>query len=148
MMLVPLRTLSHPACSDIASNVDQPSLTCHRGRSDSTAASDAIANKLMVYYQNVRGLRTKIDDFFVTVVDCDYDVIVVTETWLDDRIYSAQLFGNRFTVFRNDRNPFNSTKARGGGVLIAVSNRLNYLLDSAHINTSVEQLWVKVTTPN
>lgn len=40
----------------------------------------------------------------------------------------------------------NSTKSRGGGVLIAVSKRLNCCLDPTPVSTSLEQLWVKITT--
>ncbi|XP_062558083.1 uncharacterized protein LOC134222958 [Armigeres subalbatus] len=75
---------------------------------------------LRIYYQNVRGLRTKIDDFFLSTTDSNYDAIVLTETWLDDRIYSAQLFNRQYEIFRNDRNRLNSYKLRGGGVLIAI----------------------------
>lgn len=65
---------------------------------------------LVIYYQNVRGLRTKIDDFFLAVSEALYDIIVLTETWLDEKIYSAQLFGNTYNVYRNDWNRFNSKK--------------------------------------
>lgn len=84
---------------------------------------------LRIYYQNVRGLRTKIDDFFPAVSDQDYDVVVLTETWLDKAIHSAQLFGEHYTVYRTDRNPGNSHKTRGGGVLVAVASHLASMRD-------------------
>ena len=99
---------------------------------------------LRIYYQNVRGLRTKIDPFYLAVSEAEYDVIVLTETWLDDRIYSAQLFGSLYTVFRTDRSQLNSRKSRGGGVLIAVSTKLTSYIDSAPISSLVEQLWIVV----
>ena len=105
------------------------------------------SHQLRIYYQNVRGLRTKIDSFFLAVSDDEYDLIVLTETWLDDRIFSAQLFGNRYAVFRNDRSPLSSQKKRGGGVLIAVSAKLNSHIDPAPIHNTLEQLWVIVETP-
>ncbi|XP_055623637.1 uncharacterized protein LOC129767048 [Toxorhynchites rutilus septentrionalis] len=80
-------------------------------------------------YQNVRGLRMKIDDLFLTAVDSNYDVIVLTETWLDERINSTHMFGSVYTVFRNDRNHQNSSKSRGGGVLIAISNHFSCCRD-------------------
>ncbi|XP_055527980.1 uncharacterized protein LOC129720522 [Wyeomyia smithii] len=103
---------------------------------------------MRIYYHNVRGLRTKIDSFFLAVSEGDYDLIVLTETWLDDRIFSAQLFGNRYTVFRNDRSHLNSQKTRGGGVLIAVSVKLSCRIDPAPVFNTVEQLWVIVETAN
>ncbi|XP_058449264.1 uncharacterized protein LOC131429231 [Malaya genurostris] len=79
--------------------------------------------KIWVYYQNVRGLRTKIDELFLAVCDCNYDIIILTETGLDDRINSQQLFGNAFNVFRCDRSLANSVKSKFGGVLVAVSQK-------------------------
>lgn len=99
---------------------------------------------LRIYYQNVRGLRTKIDDFFLAVGDEEYDVIVLTETWLDDAIHSAQLFANSYTVIRTNRSPMNSRKTKGGGVLIAISSRLSCIRESAAISDSLEQLWIRI----
>lgn len=73
-------------------------------------------NNLSIYYQNVRGLRTKIDDFYIMTQNGDYDAIVLTETWLNNEINSTQLFGSEYTVYRKDRDPNISGKLRGGGV--------------------------------
>ena len=70
---------------------------------------------ISILYQNVRGLRTKVDEFFVAVSDVQYDVIVLTETWLNECFHSAQLFGD-YHVYRCDRNPLSTGKSRGGGV--------------------------------
>lgn len=112
-----------------------------------TVANDIVSTKdLRVYYQNVRGLRTKVDCFFLSVSECNYDVIVLTETWLDERFYSTQLFGSKFNVYRTDRNVLNSSKIRGGGVLIAVSERWNSFIDPTVVSETLEQLWVKIST--
>lgn len=77
-------------------------------------------SKLNIYYQNVRGLRTKTIVFFRNVCACNYDIIIITETWLLDSIKDAELFDNRYVVWRRDRN-YNATgQTLGGGVLIAV----------------------------
>ncbi|XP_062534250.1 uncharacterized protein LOC134203396 [Armigeres subalbatus] len=76
-----------------------------------------------MYYQNVRGLRTKLDDIFLASIDCNYDVIILTETGLDDSINSLQVFSTSFNVYRCDRSPLNSDKRSFGGVLIAVAER-------------------------
>ncbi|XP_058821303.1 uncharacterized protein LOC131683387 [Topomyia yanbarensis] len=60
-------------------------------------------NGLRVYYQNVRGLRTKIENLYLAALDGDYDIYVLTETWIDDRITSMQLFGNSYPVYHSDR---------------------------------------------
>ena len=97
-----------------------------------------------VYYQNVRGLNTKISDFYCECLSEEFSVIVLTETWLYPEVNSSELFDNRYVVYRCDRNMFNSSKMRGGGVLIAV---LKTFLSSEillNVNT-VEQLFVKIT---
>lgn len=99
---------------------------------------------ISVYYQNVRGLRTKITDFYLSAIATDYDVVVLTETWLNDEICSPQLFGDLYTVYRNDRDPFSTGKSRGGGVLIAVSTRLTSSELPKATNQRLEQLWVLI----
>ena len=80
--------------------------------------------------------------FFLAVTESQYDIIILTETWLDDKIISSQLFDSSYTVYRVDRNHFNSTKTRGGGVLIAITNTLNCCLDRTLVDNTLEQLWV------
>ncbi|KAL1404445.1 hypothetical protein pipiens_005347, partial [Culex pipiens pipiens] len=100
---------------------------------------------LSFYYQNVRGLRTKIDDLFLAVIDCDYDVIVLTETWLDDEIFSPQLFGTGYVVYRNDRDTVRTGKKTGGGICIAVSKKFDSTEFPVPTDaSSLEQLWVVI----
>lgn len=75
-----------------------------------------------------------------------YHCVILTETWLDTQIASSELFGPDFTVYRTDRSAENSSKTRGGGVLIAVRRSLcsGLLVDA--MNDSLEQLWVTVTS--
>ncbi|XP_058817105.1 uncharacterized protein LOC131680407 [Topomyia yanbarensis] len=106
-------------------------------------SDDNMYAQLRIYYQNVRGLRTKIDELFVAATDVDYDVIVLTETWLNDQINSIQQLGPSYTIYRNDRDPSSTGKTRGGGVLIAVSNRLSSKRNTIN-NNGIEQLWVNI----
>ena len=98
------------------------------------------------YYQNVRGLRTKIDQVFLTTHDTNFDVIFLTETGLDDKINSLQLFGTSFNVFRCDRNPCNSNKSGfGGGVLIAIAQRYPSTIVQTVNGNHLEQVCVNAT---
>lgn len=58
---------------------------------------------LHCYYQNVRGLRTKTKDFFLASAACNYDLIIITETWLLPSIFDSELFTDSFMVYRCDR---------------------------------------------
>ena len=70
---------------------------------------------------------------------------VFTETWLDDRIASPQLFNTDYNVFRVDRGLHNSSRQRGGGVLIAVSKNVNVAPVNLSSGHTVQNLWVKIT---
>lgn len=84
-------------------------------------ASATVDVSICIYYQNVRGLRTKTTDFYIATCECDYDVIALTETSLIPSINDCELFNlNDFMVYRCDRNALNSRNIIGGGVLIAI----------------------------
>jgi hypothetical protein len=68
---------------------------------------------------HVRSRRTKQLVLYENVCSIDYNVICLTETWLNDQCYGHNLFPDSYTVFRPDRNSVKKT--RGGGVLIALS---------------------------
>ena len=74
---------------------------------------------LSVYYQNVRGLNTKIANFFNGVCSSEFDVVVLTETWLRESVLDREIFPESYEVYRCDR-----VGRRGGGVLMAVSSRV------------------------
>lgn len=74
----------------------------------------------------------------------NYDVVVLTETWLNSNILSSELFDDRYEVYRRDRvtTGFHNNKD-GGGVLIAVSKKFNSkCIDSWQSNC--EDMWVTV----
>ncbi|CAN7974975.1 unnamed protein product [Ixodes persulcatus] len=84
----------------------------------------ASKNTIKVYYQNVRGLRTKADEFSSNLALSSFDIICLTETWLCAEIHDSQYFTNDYTVFRRDRDYSATGQRFGGGVLIAVSSKL------------------------
>lgn len=96
------------------------------------------------YYQNAGGLRTKTTELFTAVKATDFDMILITETWLTENIYSAELFDPNYTVYRSDRNYEALSCTRGGGTLIAVKT----FSDSGKLpgcdDHSFDDLWVMV----
>lgn len=71
-----------------------------------------------IYYQNVRGLKSKSNTFYNNVLTSEYDIYCLTETWLDSTVSSSELFPVGFTVYRLD----GKNKCRGSGVLVAVKD--------------------------
>lgn len=89
------------------------------------------------------GLKSKMKEIRAAVATCDYDIIVLVETWLDPGVLSTEVFDSSWVVFRQDRCPENSAKLKGGGVLIAARNQLDVSLVSLPTR-SVEQVWVRL----
>ena len=86
-----------------------------------------------MYYQNVRDFRTKCIEFYISSLVCNYDVIALSETWLNFSINDGELFHSDFTVYRCDRNSLSSVYLRGGGVLISV--RTHYPSEQILVDT-------------
>lgn len=102
---------------------------------------------LNVYYQNIRGLRTKTHVFYRNICCNDYDIIILTETWLNSTILDGELFDDRYVVYRRDRETSGAQCGKeGGGVLIAVKNHLK----SKRIQkweSNCEDLWIVIDLP-
>ncbi|XP_062705565.1 uncharacterized protein LOC134287559 [Aedes albopictus] len=109
------------------------------------SSGDSTYNAIWMYYQNVRGLRTRIDELLLATSDCRFDVIILTETGLNNSITSQQLFGSGFNVYRCDRSPANSDKSRFGGVLIAIAQRYASRVVHTVCGRGLEQICVSST---
>lgn len=81
---------------------------------------------------------------FLSTLNCDYDVITLTETWLTDSITDNEMFSNDYRCYRADRSPVNSSKSRGGGVLIAIKSYLPSEVIIVPDSDKVELVLVKV----
>ncbi|XP_045448733.1 uncharacterized protein LOC123657199 [Melitaea cinxia] len=75
---------------------------------------------LSVFYQNCRGLKTKLNTIYMNILSHNYDVIVLTETWLNSNICDSEFIDARYNVFRCDRDRDGCGRRDGGGVLVAV----------------------------
>ncbi|XP_050312958.1 uncharacterized protein LOC126747999 [Anthonomus grandis grandis] len=101
-----------------------------------TAPSTGFSKRFLIYYQNVRGLRTKTADLLNSTSACWYDLMALTETWLDLSISDGEVVAAVYNVFRADRDFLNTGKSRGGGCLIAVNKKFNaFKID---VNQSVD----------
>lgn len=91
-----------------------------------------------VYYQNVRGLRTKTETFYTNLLSQEYNMIGITESWLCESVLSSELFDYRYTVLRRDR----ATAGRGGGVVLAIDNSIVY--ESIDTKPNLECILIKI----
>ena len=99
------------------------------------SSQPSLSDQLTFYYQNVRGLRTKTTEFFLSVQSDCSDIYCLTETWLNDSINDCELFPSSYTVIRSDNLSSLSGKSRGGGVLIAHSHVASLINEPIHFNT-------------
>lgn len=93
------------------------------------------------YYQNVRGLRTKLDILRCNYSLINFDYCIFSETWLTPDFNDTELSLIGYQIFRFDRNENTSRYSRGGGILIAVKNAYASKVLSVPIN-NIEQLFV------
>ena len=66
---------------------------------------------LKIYYQNARGIKTKLKNFYNNSHTNDYNILCITETWLNDKIDYSKILNNNHSIFRND-----ITDKEGGGL--------------------------------
>lgn len=90
-------------------------------------------------------MKSKLHTFYLNCAICDYDLIVLTETWLNESVLNPEVIPNVFTLYRIDRNTNNSIFSKGGGALIAVRNTLKSepLYENEFLN--LELLCVKLS---
>lgn len=100
-----------------------------------------------IYYQNVRGLRSKTLTFYRNLSLAIYDIVILTETWLVDGIQDSELFDDSYVVWRRDRDLSLTGQSRGGGVLIATRRGLTVIPQTSYHSTA-EDLWITLVLMN
>ncbi|KAK9696366.1 hypothetical protein QE152_g31947 [Popillia japonica] len=105
---------------------------------------DTLAEHISIFYQNVRGLCTKTQTLTCNLLNSDFDIVCLTETWLNPNILASEISNNKYSIFRRDRCITTSKKADGGGVLMALDNTLpaSVRLDW---QSQAEDLWITVS---
>jgi len=53
-----------------------------------------------IYYQNVRGLRSKLFNLRTNFILLSYDAYILTETWLSDDISNSELGFDGYLILR------------------------------------------------
>lgn len=96
-----------------------------------------------LYYQNVRGLRTKSDSCFQACSDGFFDIIAFTETWLNHSHVDVDFFPNQYVVHRSDRQYVPGVIERGGGVLLAVRRSMS-VIRRHDLELTNECVWLEI----
>ena len=87
----------------------------------------------------MRSLVNKLTNFQSFIYASDFDIICITETWLNDTVFDSEIIPTGYSIFRRDRG------SRGGGVLVAVRETIPVKFLS--ISDTVEALTVSLLKP-
>lgn len=85
---------------------------------------------------NTRSLYPKMHEVRHMMLTTNIDILVITETWLDDTI-NREVEVEGYTIARNDRN------RHGGGVLIYIKDGLEYQERQDLQHPDVEAVWIE-----
>lgn len=137
-----------PSCSSIfTSSVNIP-INNYNNKDNCLYSDLCICNQVLLnFYQNRRGLRTKLRVLKCNVAVFDYLFICFTEIWLCDSFHDYELGLTNYIVYRCNRNSLTSSFSRGGGVLIAVRSDIISNLICFPV-TNAEQLFAKLSCIN
>ena len=100
-----------------------------------------------IYFQNCRGLRTKLNTFYENTLCSNYSAIAVCENWLTSSHKDSEIFDDRYIVFRSDRNLNTSGKKSGGGCLLAIKKDFR-VQQLPSIDIDVDCVVVKIVIDN
>ena len=102
-----------------------------------TAEEQAIKDKFSVVHYNVQSIINKLD--LIETELRNFDVISITETWLDQRTSDSDLNIKGFNLFRRDRPGDNH-----GGICVYVRDNIYSCRRNAIELPNVECVWVEV----
>lgn len=128
-----------PSSCDASDITNLHSSFMSNGSSISSFADLKKPDEIKYLLINARSIVNKLPDLEQLIYSEGADIIFITETWLDDRIHSSELFDSSFHVLRKDRN------RNGGGILIACKKELNPLCKNT-LETDIEILWLETKT--
>lgn len=81
----------------------------------------------------------KFSDISCFIENSNYDIVTISETWLNSDLMSESYTIDNFKLFRRDRD------GRGGGVAIYVTSKLKATpIDTPDFNNRIDQLWLNL----
>lgn len=97
---------------------------------------------MLIFYQNTNGICTKLGHLGKNLRRTDYDVVLLSETKLNENYGSLQSSRSRYHIYRRDRD-----ERSGGGVMIAVGKDRNFQKRKWD-SKFVEDIWMSMNYRN
>ena len=79
-------------------------------------------NSINFYYHNMSGMRSALSEFKNDASSSNYDILLITETWLQCQHFNEEILPPFFNIFRRDRKKLTENDVLGGGVFIGVKD--------------------------
>lgn len=103
---------------------------------------------ILTYYQNTRSIKRK-NYIRENIQSSPYQVIALSETWLDENDVSLNYFDDSFVVHRHDRNLIETQLETGGGCLIAIKRDISAIrLPEWENELPFENVWLAINKKN
>jgi hypothetical protein len=99
-----------------------------------------------VLISNIRSLVGKVDELYALVSVTKSQLVLVTETWLNDYIPDEVVQVPGMTLIRKDRALNNGVRCRGGGVAVFVHNII-HVKHRMDISTSPFECFLVILRP-
>lgn len=112
-----------------------------------------MSNSLKIFYQNTRGLRTKIcRGLKETITLRNYHIVCITESWLSNNFNSESIFDDdAYVTHRADRTPRTypnyeeGSDLLGGGALIAIKRNISATrVRNWESEVPFDNVWLKI----
>ena len=100
---------------------------------------------LKIVHLNIRSLPKKIDQLRLILGSSNIDIFTLSETWLHEHLIHNMYIIQNYQIVRQDRS-LNSTKKRGGGVLMFVKNVIETQVQAQESTSSkdLEVQWTRI----
>ena len=137
-----LDSMSNSSSSNNSSNNDEsisrPMPSTQPKQRAAQRKSDMLKRPLRFLNINYRSIRSKLPTFEALIDSESPDVIVGTESWLNDNINTGEILPQSYQMFRRDRSG-----RSGGGVFIAIQNNLVAKAEPS-LESDCEVVWASI----
>ncbi|XP_076448236.1 uncharacterized protein LOC143284959 [Babylonia areolata] len=126
------------------SNINSPFKPLHTSTPSRASKQDKHSRRPLRFLNvNCYSIVGKVAEFSNLVQATRPDIIVGTESWLNQSHSNAEIFPRGFNIYRIDRPPGEWDKENAGGVFILVSENLTSH-EMPELSAGYENLWVEI----